>query len=58
METHRPTNAWQALFKQGEKVRLRFINSSAMTILMCNSRFENDCGSGVMGKMFSLFIDR
>jgi CopA family copper-resistance protein len=27
-----PDDGWQALFKNGEKVRLRFINASAMTI--------------------------
>lgn len=27
-----PEDGWRALFKQGEKVRLRFINASAMTI--------------------------
>ncbi|MGB2064590.1 MAG: copper resistance system multicopper oxidase [Marinomonas gallaica] len=32
MNGNPPAQPWQALFKQGEKVRLRFINSSAMTI--------------------------
>ncbi|MDE8602647.1 copper resistance system multicopper oxidase [Marinomonas sp. RSW2] len=32
MNGNSPAQPWQALFKQGEKVRLRFINSSAMTI--------------------------
>jgi CopA family copper-resistance protein len=32
MNGNPPQQGWQGLFKQGEKVRLRFINSSAMTI--------------------------
>ncbi|PKG77580.1 copper oxidase [Shewanella sp. Actino-trap-3] len=32
MNGNPPEQGWQALFQQGEKVRLRFINSAAMTI--------------------------
>jgi len=32
MNGNPPQQGWQGLFEQGEKVRLRFINSSAMTI--------------------------
>ena len=32
MNGNPPAQGWQAIFKQGEKIRLRFINSAAMTI--------------------------
>lgn len=32
MNGHTPADGWQGLFKNGEKVRLRFINGSAMTL--------------------------
>lgn len=32
MNGNTPEQGWQGLFNQGEKVRLRFINSAAMTI--------------------------
>ena len=32
---HGPVDNWTGLFKTGERVRLRFINASAMTIFQC-----------------------
>lgn len=34
MNGENPATGFKALFKNGEKIRLRFINSAAMTFLM------------------------
>ena len=42
-----PAGNWTGLFKSGERVRLRFINGSAMSVLRCpDPWFEDDRGRG------------